>query len=273
MAVNKAESSYHIQSVQRAFKILKVIARSRQPLSLAEITREAGFHKSVCHRLLITLADEGAVEQADSSGRYRIGTGLYVIGQSAADQMRLASVALSIVQSLMEQSGESVYLNVESNMARLCIAKAESPHTIRHYVPLGKLLPLGAGAGGKILLAAYTREEFDRYIADVGNVAHGPNAIVDTEKLWEALENVRRQNVAWSWLERTDDGASVGVPIRDHSGAVVASLVISGPASRFTENVPERLLQLVTAAGDDLSRRLGFVPEMVPARWARGRAW
>ncbi len=44
-------------------------------MSLAEIARESGLHKSVCHRLLVTMADEGAIDQVASDGKYRIGVG------------------------------------------------------------------------------------------------------------------------------------------------------------------------------------------------------
>jgi IclR family KDG regulon transcriptional repressor len=264
---------YHVQGVQRAFKLLRILAASRRPMSLAEIARESGLHKSVCHRLLVTMADEGAIDQVASDGKYRIGVGLFALGQAATGQMHLASAAASVVRDLMEKCGESVYLTVETNGGRLCIAKADSPHAIRHYIPLGEVLPLNAGAGGKVLLAAYTREEFDAYIATEKNLAQGPNVEHDPEALWEALGEVRRQNVAWSLQERTEDGASIGVPIRDHTGAVVASLTIAGPASRFTKEAKEQFYKHIVEAGDELSRRLGFVPGVVPARWARGRAW
>lgn len=253
--------------------LLRILAGSKQPLSLAEIARESGLHKSVCHRLLVTMADEGAVDQVSADGRYRVGVGLFVLGQSAAAQMQLTSVAASVVRELMEECGESVYLAVESNRSRLCIAKADSPHTIRHYIPLGELLPLNVGASGKILLAAFTRAEFDDYMATEKNRAQGPNVSQDPEALWRVLEEVRRLNVAWSLQERTDDGASIGVPIRDHTGAVVASLSIAGPASRFTNDARERFQIHVIKAGEELSRRLGFLPGVVPARWARGHAW
>ena len=264
---------YHIRGVQRAFRLLRILAGSKRPLSLAEVARESDLHKSVCHRLLVTMTAEGAVDQSGVDGRYRIGVGLFALGQAAADQMQLTSAAAGVVNGLMEECGESAYLTVESNRSRLCVAKADSPHTIRHYVPLGEFLPLNAGSGGKVLLAAFTREEFDDYMATESNVALGPNVKQDPEALWQALEEVRRSNVAWSLQERSDDGASIAVPIRDHSGAVVASLSVAGPASRFTAEARERFYVNIVKAGDVLSRRLGFVPGLVPARWARGHAW
>ena len=33
---------YHVQGVQRAFKLLRILAASRRPMSLAEIARESG---------------------------------------------------------------------------------------------------------------------------------------------------------------------------------------------------------------------------------------
>lgn len=264
---------YHIQSVQRAFRILRTLSREKRPMSLSEITREVGFHKSVCHRLLVTLSDEGVVKQNDLDGKYRVGIGLFTMGQSAADQIELTSAAKAAVSWLTRESGESAYLSVESDGWRVCLQKEESPHTIRHYIALGEMLPLFAGAGGKVLLAAYTRAQFEAYVADHRLEMLGRNAIIDPVALWLELETVRRDGFAWSFMERTADGASIGVPVRDYTGAVVASIAVAGPSDRFTDEVRHRLIELTRKAGDDISSLLGFRANVTPERWESGRVW
>lgn len=264
---------YYIQSVQRAFKILRTLSREKRPMSLSEITREVGLHKSVCHRLLVTLNDEGVVNRNDMDGKYTVGMCLFSMGQSAVDQIELTTAAKDELSWLARESGESAYLAVESDGWRVCLQREESPHIIRHYIALGELLPLFAGAGGKILLAAYDRAQFETYVAEHRLEMLGENALIDPEALWLDLEAIRRDGFAWSYRERTADGASIGVPIRDYAGAVVASIAVAGPSDRFTDGVKQRLIELTMKAGDDISGRLGFRANVTAAQWKLGRVW
>lgn len=270
---NDKKSKYHIQSVERAFTVLKILANAKRPMSLAEISREVGFHKSVCHRLLVTMFDEGIVARDESDNTYTIGIGLFALGQAAVDQMQLLSEARDTIKWLADETGESVYLLVESDGFRVCIAKADSPRTIRHYIALGELLPLYAGAGGKILLAAYSREQFDKYVIEHRLDLLGPNAIVEPEQLWSELMVIRKDEIAWSYMERTDYAASVGAPVRDFSGAVVASIVVAGPASRFTEEEKPTLVQLTRKASEEVCARLGFRAGVTPKLWRLRHVW
>lgn len=260
---------YTVHTVGKAFRVLKAMAACKDPMSIAEIARAAGIFKSVCYRLLVTMMQEGIVVQS-SNGSFRLGLGLAQLGSAALDRNELSAVSSNILDGLMRATGESVYLSVEAGMERVCIAKVDSPHTIRHYVALGVSLPLYAGAGGKILLAANSRERFDAFMDNVKPSLPGAGRPIEKEELWEELNSIRASNLAWSFMERTDDAASVGSPVRDSRGGVVASLVIAGPAIRFQAENRERFGMLVRQAAVELSRMLGFIPGRTPETWERG---
>ena len=54
---------------------------------------------------------------------------------------------------LHEATGESVQLYVRSGDRRLCVAARDAGTGLRDSVPVGALLPLDVGSGGKVLLA------------------------------------------------------------------------------------------------------------------------
>ena len=71
-----------------------------------------------------------------------------------------------------------------------------------------------------------------------------------------------RQGYARETGEWVEDAASLAVPVRDYTGALVAALVLSVPVHRFQgERVEGKLVPLLVAAGQTLSERLGFVRE------------
>jgi DNA-binding IclR family transcriptional regulator len=52
--------------------------------------------------------------------------------------------------------------------------------------------------------------------------------------------------------------ASVGAPIRDASGAVVAALSVAGPVMRLDGGSLRRFAGVVVEAAEAVSRRLGY---------------
>lgn len=51
----------------------------------------------------------------------------------------------------------------------------------------------------------------------------------------------------------------IGAPIRGHDGSVVASLGISGPASRLHLDAIPRLARIVVSCAEEISYRLGYL--------------
>ena len=60
------------QTLSRGIRILEILADAREPLSIDEIARRLGVHRSVAYRLLRTLEDHGLVTR-DAAGRIQLG--------------------------------------------------------------------------------------------------------------------------------------------------------------------------------------------------------
>ncbi len=115
----------------------------------------------------------------------------------------------------------------------MCVASHERPSGLRDTVPLGAVLPLSRGSGGKVLLAwAGDAAEFD----------------VDAK----TLAAVRKRGWADSIGEREPGVASVSAPVRDAGDSVVAAISVSGPADRLGAHPGRRLGAAVQAAAAEL---------------------
>jgi hypothetical protein len=62
-----------IQLLERAFAILEEVARNRQGINLAELSKAVGLHNSTTFHLVKTMAQLGYVSHVRDSKRYRIG--------------------------------------------------------------------------------------------------------------------------------------------------------------------------------------------------------
>jgi DNA-binding IclR family transcriptional regulator len=124
---------------------------------------------------------------------------------------------------------------VRSGDRRVCIAVHERPSGLRDTVPLGAVLPLDRGSGGKVLLA--WADDATGFSVDA-----------------RALATVRRRGWAESIGERDAGVASVSAPVRTRSGLVAAAVSVSGPIDRLGRNPGRRLAPAVVKAARVLSR-------------------
>src|SRR5207302_7837860 len=74
-----------IQSVDRAARILKVLASGPRRLGVSEIADRLDLTRPTVHGLLQTLQAHGFVEQDRDSDKYQLGAGLLQLGNSYLD--------------------------------------------------------------------------------------------------------------------------------------------------------------------------------------------
>jgi DNA-binding IclR family transcriptional regulator len=203
------------------------------PQSLRSLTEASGLPRPTVHRLLLALEVHGLVAR-DGAGAFRLGPHLTELAVLAGHGLGLAALAAGVLARLHEQTGESVQLYLRSGDRRLCVAARDAGAGLRDSVPVGALLPLDAGSGGKVLLA---------WSDDARRFPAVPPA---------ELAAVRRRGWADSVAEREPGVASVSAPVlRD--GTLLAALCVSGPASRLGSSPGRRLAPIVVEAAAELA--------------------
>jgi DNA-binding IclR family transcriptional regulator len=207
------------------------------PATLAEVVEGTGLPRPTAYRLLSALEAHHLVGRV--AGRYALGTRLLGWGSKAVG-LDLVEAARPVLAALRDKTGESVQLYVREGDRRVCVASVErAGGGLRDTVPVGAVLPLDRGSGGKVLLAwAEDRRKFSRV-----NAAE--------------LEEIRGQGWAQSVAEREAGVASVSAPVFGPSGGLRAAVCASGPISRLGERPGERLAAPVVAAAREIEAALG----------------
>jgi DNA-binding IclR family transcriptional regulator len=214
--------------LDRCVALLDLLAAG--PQSLRSLADASGLPRPTTHRLLVALEAHRLVAR-DHAGSFRLGPRLTELAAVAGPELDLASLAGPVLDRLHQATGESVQLYVRSGDHRLCIAARDAGTGLRDSVPVGALLPLDVGSGGKVLLA---------WSSGGGGVPA------------DELDAVRSQGWAASVAERELGVASVSAPVlRD--GVLVAALCVSGPVSRLGQEPGRKLSVLVVAAAAELS--------------------
>jgi len=128
---------------------------------------------------------------------------------------------------------------------------------VAKVTPVGKILPLHCGAGGKVLLAFLPPPERRKIIEGKGLEQFTSNTIVDPLLLEKDLEKIRRDGYAVSKGEREEGAYSIVAPIFDQNGKIAASLSISGPIFRLSDLDLAKNAEAVKNAAKEITTNFG----------------
>jgi len=247
-----------VKAVERALDLLLVFAEDGREMGVTELSRRLCLPKGTVHRLLVGLVSRGLVTRDPDGGRYRLGPTAFRLGCAFLRSVDVRQAALPVMQELARRTRETVNLNVVQGDHRVCIEKVDSVQDVRHFVELGRPLPMFAGASGKVLLAHLDRDAAEAVLQSVRPLT--PYTVTDVRRLRAELKRIRRQGYGVSYNERVDGASAVSAPVRDAQGRVVAGLTVSGPSYRFTPARVRELIPQVVGAAAEISARLGYAP-------------
>lgn len=227
--------------LDRCVALLDLLADG--PRTLRSLSAASLLPRPTAHRLLVALETHRLVAR-DASGAFRLGPRLTELAAVAGPELDLASLAGPVLDRLHRATGESVQLYVRSGDHRLCIAARDAGTGLRDSVPVGALLPLEAGSGGKVLLA-WSGSHGGGLRGVVPQGQHGDGGLAE----------IRDRGWAASVAERELGVASVSAPVY-RAGVLLAALCVSGPVSRLSDTPGRLLSQPVTEAAARLSALL-----------------
>lgn len=216
-----------VQSLHRGLAVLDFLAESRSPVRTSDVAARFAIDKANASRLLQTLREAGYAERADDR-RYVLGARMR--GEDGRQLERIIALrerTHSLLDDLVEASGECAHMAVLVAEKVWYIDKVSSPQVLRADHAVGALAPLHCTALGKAFLA-FTPNlhagEFQRFT---------PRTIVDPARLEHDLAGARKRGYATDNEEFSPGVRCVAAPIRNERGRVVASVGLSGPTARI----------------------------------------
>jgi len=221
-------------------QLLEAFGIQDESLTLAELTRRSGMHKTTALRLLRTLAGSSyVVQRADSE--WRLGPAAGWLGTRYQSSFDANGVVEPMLLALSQKTGESAAFYVREGNLRTCLARAEGPQPIRHHARMGALLPLDKGSPGRVILA-FSGESGKLY------------------------EDIRRRGYHLSIGEREKGVATISAPVFGLRWMLLGSVCISGPVERLPKSKLIGYAKTIIHAANQLSYALaGFATKETPA--------
>jgi IclR family KDG regulon transcriptional repressor len=246
-----------VQSLARAFTIMEEIARNRDGIGLAELSKRVGLHNSTTFHLVKTMVSLGYVRQMKDSKRYRIGRPLFALAASALDEVEMVSLATPVLEELSRETGESAHFAVRQGDAVVVLARTGGKGAFQLTDRAGALRPAHCTALGKIMLASLRPDQLKRFLERVELKPSTKKSITDPTVLLRDIAEIRRSAIAFDDGEFNAEVRCVAVPVYNFTGEVIGALGISGPIWRMTDQVLQSRAKLVQSAASRLSAEFG----------------
>src|SRR6185437_10060605 len=237
-----------VQSIGRAFSIMEEIARNRDGIGLADLSKRVGLHNSTTFHLVKTLASLGYVRQMMDSKRYRVGRPLFALAASALDEVEMVNLATPILEDLSRETGESAHFSVRMDDAVVVLARTGGKGAFQLNDRAGAVRPAHCTALGKIMLATLPVDQFEQYLARADLKAFTPKSITAAEPLRREIAEVRRTGLAIDDGEFDAELRCVALPVRDFSSRVIGAIGVSGPVWRLSIEALQKRTRMVRAA-------------------------
>ncbi len=247
-----------IQSVARAVAILECVAAAGSNAALGQISSELGLNKSTVHGIAATLEHLGYLARHPETGRYALGLKAWELGQSYVGNINILHEAKVYMSNLVNKYQDTVHLGVLSDAEALFIHKIDCSRTVGIRIRVGTRTPLYCTGTGKALLAALPPVQLEKLLAKMVFVPYTEKTITDTETLRAELQTIRNRGFSMDRGEYESDLRSVGAPIFDHTGQVVAAVTLAGSAQRLSG---DRLFDIAADVRETarlISERLGY---------------
>jgi DNA-binding IclR family transcriptional regulator len=262
---------YRVQVMDRAFRILDVLAEQHQEMGLTELAERLCLHKSTAHRLLIVLERNRFVEKDPATAKYRLGWRLFELGTLAVSRLDVHNLAQPCLERLVEKTHETAHVGVLRGGELISIVNVEGSRNVRTPSTVGQRSPVYCTSQGKAIMSHLPEPMAAQILRSVRLSPFTRNTITRISQLKDELARVRARGYAIDNEECEEGLRCIGAPVFNHFGEVIAAISIAGPAFRIRGRRLQEMTAAVVSAAHDLSALLGFRRGAGSAAHARER--
>jgi IclR family KDG regulon transcriptional repressor len=248
---------YQAPTVTKAFQILELVARHDKRLTLSDISRELGIGKSTVHGIARALEGVGAVVRDDKTRHYSLGMTLFELARTIYARIDLKDIARPIMEALMREIRQSVFLGMRSDDRVSIIDIVESAQDLKITAPIGARLPLLVGALGKVFMASVTDSEAARLIRSRGLRRDTEKSITDPDKYLEAVREARKSGYALDDEEYLQGVRAVAAPVR-RDGRPLSAIWVVGFTQSMSSEAMIGIAMETKRAAEAISRIAGL---------------
>src|SRR5690625_2353072 len=246
-----------LKTLENSLMLLKYFTRKKPNWGVRELAKEAGLSHSVVSRILKTFQKYGFLIQDTESKKYEIGLMFWQYGLFANKNFGFFDDLTPILESIVEQTEESVFITWLNDLEAVCVKKCESEQNLKFDDIEGSKRPLYVGSRGKTIMAYLPKDQQELIIAK-GLKTFTENTVSDPNKLRRELDDIKEKGWGYSKGEYIESVFSISVPILNQNEKVLGSIAIAGPQSRINSEKIKRAVHLLNQGKEKIEEHLNF---------------
>ncbi len=256
--MDKTGTTYASSTLASGLAVLEFVALvgQKKGVTLQEVTKAMGTHRSNVYRYLRTLVDSGWLVYDSETFRYRIGRKPMQVAGESLQQWDLRDIARPFLEELAHETCLAVHLGVMSDSTIVYLDKVESDSPIQMRSRLGMTAPLYCTAMGKAMLAVYSQLRVSTLVGkDLPK--RTKNTITTLDALHENLNRVRERGYSLDEEENEEGIGCVAAAIYDYEDNVVGAVSLSTLIHYLTPGNVDQFAKRVMTTARRISQSLG----------------
>ncbi|TDH37642.1 IclR family transcriptional regulator [Pseudohoeflea suaedae] len=252
-----ADEKLPVPAVERATRILDIVARSTAYPSLTDLARSLGIAKSSVHNLCRTLVSLNLlIRRPDQT--YQLGPHLMRWSNAFTRQSDVAAEFAALWDSETGMAGATITLTVLEGAEVVYIAarNSEVSHSLIDF-RAGMKLPAAFSATGKAFLSCMSDFEVRRLYADGLPAPRTAHSVASVADLVAQLSDIRMRGYSVDDQEVAEGIICFGAAVLDSRNTPIAGVAVSLLTDDVTEANRERIIANVRRIATRLSTRMG----------------
>jgi DNA-binding IclR family transcriptional regulator len=221
-----------IQSIEVSGRILRALARSREPMMLKEIAQEAGLAPAQCHAYLTSLRHVDLVRQDPTTGLYGTGAFALRLATSWLKSVPLVSAAIRELNTLTNELGFFSLIAVWSSYGATIVHMNSGVTQTALNLRPGTVYSVTGTATGRIFAAFGMTPEVEERIAEElsrSGQADWIGSVVGRDEFEVKLRKTRESGFAIAEGAPVPSINAVSAPVFGPNGELSFAATLVGP--------------------------------------------
>lgn len=254
-------NKYHIPILEKGMQVIELIAEYQKGLTVQELVNELGHSKTSIYRIVCSLEEMGYLRKNKETNSFTITRKLFKIGLSSLGTTTIIEHAYEPMRRLRDELRETVVLGTLMGTKIVILEQVIGSHHFSFILKPGMGVGLHASAPGKVFMANVADEERDEILSKIEFPKFTDRTITNTVDYLKELEQVKACGYGLDMGEELTGVRCIGAPIYNQAGKVAATIWISGPAERLSDEAILEYSKQVVACGNEISEKMGFIKQ------------
>ncbi len=262
----------YVEALARGLAVIESFDAEHPHMTLSEVAQRTGLSRGAVGRILHTLVTLGYLSQHDR--QFLLEPRALKLGYAYLSSRPLWRLAQPMLEAVARDVGEACSLSILDGEEIVYVTSVVATRVVYDFVGVGGRLPAFCASMGRVLLAAQSDGEIDRFLASATLRARTPHTVTDPARLRAIILNARAQGYATQDEEVEPGQRAVAVPVTGADGRTIAAINVTVPVHRFTmAAMLEKAVPVLRREAARLGEALSLVPGPRPVRMltARGR--